>query len=196
MSGVVGVVLAGGAGSRMGGAKPDAVLAGRPLLAYPVAALRGAGLERVAVVAKGEAPLPDVGPVESWREPGEPRHPLVGIVEALRRANGAAVIVLACDLPLVTPALVRALAEADAAGAPAVVARAGTMLQPVCARYEPAALGRLRGFDPDARLVTQVEAIGPALLDVEVELLRNVNRPDDLAAIEARLAVGGGREPS
>ena len=106
---VVGAVLAGGAGSRLGGSKAAALLAGRPLLSYPLAALRAA-VGEVAVVAKADTELPAVGyGVLIWREPDEPRHPLAGIVEALRRAEGRPVVVLACDLPFVTAELVREL---------------------------------------------------------------------------------------
>ena len=132
-AGPVGVVLAGGAGRRMGGAKASMPRAGRPLIAYPIAALR-AVLAPVAVVAKRDSDLPSVGyRVEIWREPDEPRHPLVGIIEALRRADGRSVVVLACDLPMVTPDVIRALAEAPPAAA--VLARAGDSVQPLCARF-------------------------------------------------------------
>jgi molybdenum cofactor guanylyltransferase len=52
----LGVVLAGGRGSRLGGAKPTAELGGRPLISYPLAALAAAGLEAV-VVAKSDTDL-------------------------------------------------------------------------------------------------------------------------------------------
>ncbi len=186
---MVGVVLAGGAGSRLGGAKPSALLAGRPLLSYPLAALR-AVLGEVAVVAKADTEVPAIGyGVLVWREPELPRHPLAGIVEALRRAEGRPVIVLACDLPFVTADLVRALAGADTGGAPAVVATTpGRGLQPLCARYEPAALDVLAGFDAEGRTVQQVQALRPALLEVDAALLRNVNSAEDLAAAEAVLS--------
>jgi molybdopterin-guanine dinucleotide biosynthesis protein A len=183
----VGVVLAGGAGSRAGGAKPALPLAGRPLIAHPLAAL-AAVLPQVAVVAKAGTELPELPGAARWNEPDEPRHPLAGIVEALRRADGRPVVVLACDLPLVTPRLVRELAETPAAGAPALVAESAGRLQPLCARYEPAALSLLAGFDPDGRTVDQVRALGPALLDVEPELLFNVNDTAQLAEAEALLA--------
>jgi molybdopterin-guanine dinucleotide biosynthesis protein A len=183
----VGVVLAGGAGSRVGGDKAALPVAGRPLISWPLAALR-AVLPEVAVVAKEATLLPPVGyGVLVWREPDEPRHPLAGVVEALRRAGGRPVVVLACDLPLVTPGLVRALAEGDAGGAPALVARAEGHLQPLCARYEPAALARLEGFDGSGRVVTQIEALRPAELDVDPALLRNVNTPQDAALVETLL---------
>ena len=50
-------VLAGGAGSRLGGAKATALFAGRPLIEHVVAAARAGGLEPV-VVAKARSPLP------------------------------------------------------------------------------------------------------------------------------------------
>ena len=124
-----------------------------------------------------------------WREPDEPRHPLAGVVEALRRAEGRPVVVLACDLPFVTAELVRELARADAGGAPAVVTTTYERgLQPLCARYEPQALELLAGFDPAGRAVPQVEALRPARLTVDADLLRNVNSADDLAAAEAELS--------
>ena len=184
----VGVVLAGGAGRRLGGAKPATPLAGRPLISYPLAALR-AVLAPVAVVAKHGSPLPPVGyGVELWREPDEPVHPLCGITEALRRADGRAVVVLACDLPLVTAAVVRELAHAPAGDALAVVATADGELQPLCARYEPAALEALAGFDDRGRLMAQVAALEPVCLPVDPGLLLNVNDPAGLAAAEAALA--------
>ncbi len=171
----------------MGGAKPGALLWGRPLISYPVAALSSV-LGEVAVVAKSDTALPDLGAgVPIWLEPDEPRHPLAGIVDALRRAGGRAVVVLACDMPLVTGELVRELARADAGGAPAVVACAAGRLQPLCARYEPQALELLTGFDSDGRAVEQVAALHPATLEVDAALLRNVNDAAQLAEVEALL---------
>ena len=182
-----GVVLAGGAGRRMGGAKAGTPLLGRPLIAYPLSALRTA-CAPVAVVAKQDSPLPPVGyGVELVREPAEPRHPLAGVIEALRWAAGRPVIVLACDLPLVDAALVRGLAAADAGGAPAVVATAAGRLQPLCARYEPGALEPLVAAGTAGRLVDAVAALEPALLEIDPALLLNVNDADGIAAAERAL---------
>lgn len=179
---LAGAVLAGGAGRRLGGTKPATLLAGRPLIAYPLAALR-AVCSPVAVVAKRDSPLPQVGyGIELWREPDEPRHPLAGIVEALRRAGGRAVVVLACDLPLVTPDVVRALAAAPPAVA--VLARAGEEVQPLCARYDLAALAVLEGFDPAVRLQEAVAVLDPEFVDVPAQTLLNVNDAGGLADAE------------
>lgn len=182
----IGVVLAGGAGRRIGGAKAALALDGTPLIAYPIAALREA-LGDVAVVVKRTTELPALPGVAIWIEPDAPRHPLLGVVEALRRADGRAVLVCAADMPFVTAALVRELATVDACGAAAVVPRAGGRLQPLLARYEPAALAALEAALAAAGSLTDVVArLGPQVLDVADERpFFNVNAPEDLLLASA-----------
>ena len=190
----IGAVLAGGRGRRLGGDKALVPIAGRPLIAWPLLALTSA-LARVAVVTKPGVrlpPLPDG--VEVWTEPATPTHPIVGIVEALRRAEGRAVLVCAADLPLVDAGLVRALAGAPAGAAAAVVARGAGRLQPLLGRYEPAALPALAAAVPDdAPLTAVVRALAPAVVDVPASALLNVNDRDGVRAAEEALA---GRPPS
>jgi molybdopterin-guanine dinucleotide biosynthesis protein A len=190
----IGAVLAGGRATRLGGDKARIELAGRPLLAWPLAAL-AAVLEEVAVVAKEDTPLPDFEALaracapgaratsyELWIEPDPAFHPRAGLVHALERAGGRAVLVCAGDMPLVTPQLVRELAAAPAAGAPAVVPRAAGRVQPLLARYEPPALAGLRAAPPDAALTEAVLALEPRLLDLpDARPFLNVNTPEDLA---------------
>ncbi len=180
----LGVVLAGGAATRMGGAKMTAVLSGRPLIAWPVAAL-GAILDEIIVVAKRDTPLPPLA-VPLSIEPYEPRHPFAGVVHALSEAAGRPVIVCAGDLPLVTPADVRALVEAP--GGRAAVARSGDRLQPLLARYEAAALAALAAALPAAPAAAAARALDPIEIDVPAISLLNVNTQADLAAAEQALA--------
>ena len=182
---MVGVVLAGGAGRRIGGAKPTRALNGRPLAAYPAAAL-GAVCERVAIVAKPGEELPHLDGVERWDEPPEPRHPLTGIVYALEHA-GEAVLVCAADMPFVTPEALNTLIAAGGA-APAAVAVAGGVLQPVLGVYAPAALDTLRAAEPDAPLTRTVEALDPVHVAVPPPLVRSVDTPEELEAAAAELA--------
>jgi molybdopterin-guanine dinucleotide biosynthesis protein A len=145
-------------------------------------------LDDVAGAATAGPALPALPEgVARWDEPDEPHHPLAGVVSALRAAGGRAVVVVACDLPLVTPALVRALAEGDAGPAGVLVARAAGRVQPLAARYEAGALAALGAYDDGGRTVEQVLALGPAFLDTDPALLRNVNAPEDLAAAQAAL---------
>ena len=190
----IGAVLAGGRSSRMGTPKALVELAGRPLISYPLAAVVEAGLEPV-VVAKPETELPELD-CEVLREPEQPTHPLLGILTALRRYEGRALVAIACDLPFVSPDLVRALAGAEER---LVVCEGGGRLQPLLGRYEPSLAGELeaaieRGDSAHGtaralggRIVGEAELsnFGPP-----ERLLFNVNDPRDLAEA-GRLAAGG-----
>ena len=186
-SDVIGVVLAGGSGSRIGGAKASAQLDGQALISYPLAAALGA-LGSVAVVAKDGVELPQLDErVELWIEPDAPRHPVVGVIEALRRAEGRAVLIIACDLPLLTSEVVALIADADAEGSVAVLASAAGRPQPLLARYEPAALELLLGFDTDGPMTEQVMALLPTLVEVPAEASFNVNDLEQLKEVSRRL---------
>jgi molybdopterin-guanine dinucleotide biosynthesis protein A len=180
---VRGAVLAGGRGSRLGGAKPTADLAGKPLLAYPLAAMAAAGLSPF-VVAKSDTPIPAPG-VEVVTEPADPTHPLAGIVAALQHARGP-LVVLGCDFPFVPPALLRFLADATE---PLVVPNPGGGAQPLVARWTPALLPDLEAaLAHEEPLRRTVAALAPRLL-TDADLARfgdpariffNVNTPADL----------------
>ncbi|HEY2714976.1 MAG TPA: NTP transferase domain-containing protein [Solirubrobacterales bacterium] len=182
-------MLAGGAGSRLGGGKATAGLAGRALIEYPLSALAAAGIEAV-VVAKADTELPALA-VPVVTEPQEPRHPLAGIVTALRHSRGRPVLVVACDLPLLTPALLEALAAAPGpAPEPLVLAGPGGEPQPLLGRYAPQILPELEAaLAREEPLRRTVASLSPRLLgDAELsqfgdpaELLLNVNDRSDLA---------------
>jgi molybdopterin-guanine dinucleotide biosynthesis protein A len=186
MSGPLGVLLAGGAARRMGGDKLRAPLLGRPLALWALDALRDVCAE-VVVAAKAGTALPALpAGVLRLDEPDDPRHPLAGVVAALRHAGpDRAVVALAADLPLVPAPLLRALLATPAEHAVAV---AGERVQPLCARLGPAALGPLEAAltagEPATRAVL---ALQPSLVEADAAWLLNVNSPADLAAAEAAL---------
>jgi molybdopterin-guanine dinucleotide biosynthesis protein A len=183
---VIGVVLAGGEGKRLGaGSKAAAPLAGRPLVDYPLEALAEV-CERVAVVCKRDTLLPELSGAERWEEPDEPRHPLTGIVHALETA-GAPVLVCAADMPFVTAEACRTLIQ-GAGGSPAVVASAAGVLQPTFGLYAPAALDALRAAEPGAPLTRTIEALDPARVALPPSLVRSINTSAELADAEALLA--------
>jgi len=195
----IGVVLAGGAGRRLGGpgagGKAEVELGGRPLISYPLAAL-AAALGQVAVLAKPDTRLPQLPGVTVWREPEEPRHPALGIWHALRLAAGRPVLVCPLDMPLLSAELIAQLAAAQPGSAPAVIAAHDGEIQPLLGCYQPRAreqlaLERARAGAPLRELV---HALGPRLLEVgDPDLLLNVNRPQDLRRAESLLARRAGR---
>lgn len=196
-------VLAGGRGSRLGGDKARAVLGGQAMIAYPLAAAREAGLEAI-VVAKRSSRLPSLAGRVRY-EPELPEHPLCGVVRALEyaqeRGAGAAVL-LACDMPLVTPGLLRWLAELPAAA----MVQLGGRPQPVLARVRSSHLSRLRGALVSGQSLTAaIVALEPRIVDEQDlrafgapdELCFNVNRPEDLeraALLLARRVREAGRD--
>jgi molybdopterin-guanine dinucleotide biosynthesis protein A len=159
--------------------RPKAVvrLAGRPLIAWPLAAAAAAGLEAV-VVAKRGSELPALE-VAVWEEPDAPAHPLTGLVAALGRAGGP-IVALACDMPFVTPGLIGRLAAAHGVAAPAG--------QAFPARYEPAALPVLRaGLEREAAVRAVLAELGAIAVEAGEEELAGVNDPGALARAEAAL---------
>jgi molybdopterin-guanine dinucleotide biosynthesis protein A len=187
---LVGVVLAGGRGRRIGGDKAIVELEGRPLALYPLEALHEV-CDDVAVVAKRDTLLPPLsGVADLWIEPDEPHHPLTGIAHALTLAAGRAVLVVAVDLPLMDAATLRTIAETDSGGAAAIVPRVHGRLQPLCALYRPAALAGLAAFDEGARATDVVASLGIREIEpADPTAFHNVNRPEDL--LQASVLVRG-----
>jgi molybdopterin-guanine dinucleotide biosynthesis protein A len=184
----IGVVLAGGQGRRLGGAKAAVELCGRPLISYALAALAEV-LDEVVVVAKEATELPSLPGTTVWIEHEVRQHPLVGLREALALAGGRSVVVCALDLPLVTPELVGLLVSGPSGSAPAVLASHGGAVQPLLGRYGPEAEGPLRAAELRAPLREAVMALTPRLLEVDdPELLLNVNTAADLERAAAALS--------
>lgn len=183
-------ILAGGRSRRMGRPKPSVELGGRPLISYPLAAARAAGLE-AWIVAKPDSELPP-SECRVLREPEEPRHPLCGVVAALREARPAPVVAVAADMPFVEADLLRLLAAAESTAA----VEAGGRLQPLLARYAPENLEPLeRAVEAGTAATAALQELKPEVID-EATLRRfgdpericfNVNSPADLARAERLL---------
>jgi molybdopterin-guanine dinucleotide biosynthesis protein A len=181
---MIGAILAGGRGRRMGGDKPARTLAGRPLIAWPAAALAEA-CGRVVVVAKAATELPALPGIERWDEPDDEHHPARGIAFALERA-GEPVLVCAADMPFVTAETCEGVAAALGTRA-AAVAVADGILQPVLGAYGESALGVFRAAPPDGALTRTVDAMRPVLVEVDPRIVRSVDTEDELAAAAAEL---------
>jgi molybdopterin-guanine dinucleotide biosynthesis protein A len=158
----------------MGGAKPARELHGRPLAAH-VATTLSEVCTRVAIVAKADSVLPDLG-LELWTEPDEPRHPAAGIAYALERA-GEPVLVCAADMPFITAAACGALIAA----APAVAV--SDRLEPLLAVYAPEAASALRAAAEAGEPLTRaVESLAMARVALPAAVTRSIDTPEDLRA--------------
>lgn len=190
------VVLAAGVGSRFGGRKLEARIAGRPILQHVLDALATAGLDDLIVVLPPDSPLPAAIEWGSAARVVNP-DPERGLASSLQLGWAAAlaaapqpdaVLVVLGDQPRLDPAAVRAIAAAPLDPArPVVAPRFGGSEARNPVRIERTAAHLVDAASGD-------RGIGP-LLDREPGLVRwldvpgdnpDVDRPADLlAAIEA-----------
>jgi FdhD protein len=137
---VTGVVLAGGASARMGRSKAALELRGEPLLRRVVRRVRLAlpnvlvvGTPDLAALVPDATVLPDLTPGTG---------PLGGVHTALRAVTTPWAFVVACDMPFVAPALVRAMARlaTEHGDADAVALRTTHGVEPLHAVYQRSCL--------------------------------------------------------
>ncbi len=171
----------------MGHPKPVVKIAGHALISYPIAAAQAAGLERF-VVAKRDTELPEIYcPVVL--EPDEPRHPLCGLVTALRHERGP-VLALACDMVFIDEKLLAWLAS----HLHTTVIEADGRLQPLLARYDLESLQALEAaLERGDPMQEAVRSLDPKVIP-EADVARfgdphrlcfNVNTPADVERAES-----------
>jgi molybdopterin-guanine dinucleotide biosynthesis protein A len=189
MSGVVGVVLAGGGSRRMGRDKAALLLGGEPLLRRTVGRLRLALAEVIVVGSPALAPLvPDTPLVpDAW--PG--RGPLGALATAFSATDAPWVALVACDMPFIQPALIREIARRALAShdIDAVTLRGARGAEPLHSAYSraclPLALERLATDDASLRgllALARVAEVSPSearLLDPAGRSTFNANTPEE-----------------
>ncbi len=197
---IVGVVLAGGEGRRLGGSKAVLRLPGsRPgepgptLVDWAVTRLAAVAGVGEIVVAAGDFGA-EVGPVDpglrvSVAPDGPGSGPAAGVLGAARSRPGHRLLVLACDLPLVPVDLLADLAGSDCELAPAAIDPGDPRsMNPTCALWAPPALERLaaRIEEGDNRLYPLTRCAGLRVERVDAgrfgdpeDVLLNVNTAAD-----------------
>jgi molybdopterin-guanine dinucleotide biosynthesis protein A len=189
---ITGVVLAGGQATRFGGQpKGLELVRSTRIIDRVVAALRPATDDLLLIANDSDAAtwLPDVRTLGDVR-PGFGS--LGGIYSALVHA-GTPVIVVAWDMPFLTPPVLTQLRNHDA-DVVVYESRSTRGVEPLCAYYRPSCIGPIeRQIDAgDLRVVgffDQVRVVRlPAPVDPHMTFM-NVNTPSDLALAEG-LAAG------
>jgi molybdopterin-guanine dinucleotide biosynthesis protein A len=129
--------------------------------------------------------------------------PLMGLATALGAAGGAAVLVVAWDMPFVTGALLRALRErGERAGvAAAPMHGAARWIEPLCAYYPADALSVCRTLlDGGERRAAALLEVLPGVITMDdralasfgdpARLFDSVDSPEDLAALGGDIGPG------
>jgi len=183
------LVLAGGASRRMGRPKAWLEVGDTFLLRYVVDRLAPAFSEVMVSFAEPEQleePLPYRIVFDRKRSAG----PLAGLEAGLLAARNELIFAMACDMPYVTEEFAN-MAVVAARLSDAAIPRIGGRPEPVCGAYARSALpamsealdaGRLKTADAIAELdVTWLE-------DVDPDLFRSLNTPEDLERFHAEFA--------
>ena len=196
---LIGLVLAAGKSTRMGRPKPLLRLPdGRPFVVGVVDAFRAAGLDEVVVVVGHEAarvtmalaglerPVRVV--VNDHYESGQLSSLLAGLDE-VDRPGVAAVLVTLVDVPFVSPATVRSVAERYRATHAPVVrpTHRGRHGHPVC--LDRSIWPALRRADPQTGIKPVVRAHASAAGDVPVSdegAFVDVDTPDEYTRLTER----------
>ena len=179
---ITGLILAGGASRRFGTDKARASVGGRAMIARVFEAVSAVTGEVLVSVRAGGG---DYGLAARVVEDAVPdAGPLAGLEAGLRACRTPWLVVVACDMPFLTPEALEAVTRARAPGLDAVVARTPDgRLQPLCACYHtsvlPVVAARLRSGRRSMRgLLERLGAV--RVVPLPEAPLRNVNRPGDL----------------
>ena len=179
------LILAGGEGRRMGGAKPFRLLGGSSLLDRAMRRARSWS-EEVAVAVRDPGPFVAVDLPCLEDAPGL-EGPIAGLASALR-LRGDLVLTIPCDMPFLPDDLPERLEAALPGNAAAMAGSAGRP-QPVCTLWRKAALVRIHEYASTGRrsLIGFAESVGFTTVEWPESTLFNVNSGEDLRRAESML---------
>lgn len=176
-----GVILAGGASTRMGRDKAFVEIAGRPMILRVADALSAAGCDPVFCQGGDAARLDLIGLV-ARPDPEPAAGPLVAISSALGAA-ATSILVAACDLADLDPAAVRAVIDGAAdQPVPKVAVAVADGRSHLVSLWPFDALQPLIDVIADGVTSYRValDRLGAVAVPVESSAVRNVNRPEDV----------------
>ena len=186
------VVLAGGKSTRFGRDKAKMEFFGQRVLDGLVEILRGYPFQKLAVVsAQGqEREWPE--PILSLRDDQEGLGPVGGILTALRHLPGG-ILVTACDMPLVSGALIEWLLGYYDTPADAVIPRHLGGIEPLFGIYEKSFLPAIEEAIQSGRYALHfiIEEANVRFVDVPgpfSDRFANVNTPEDYKRIQEVMA--------
>ncbi len=195
---VYGLVLAGGRGTRLGRDKGELDYHGLPQAAWGLRLLERCCPAAFVSVRPEQADAAPYRGLPMIVDAGASAGPASGVAAALRRFPGTAWLVIAADMPLLTPAVLATLVAQRDPSALATAYRHGDGTpEPLCAIWEPAAAGRLGEVRTGEQGVSLRGLLqeGPArfLALADDAVLTSVNTAADDAWVRARLGARDSR---
>jgi molybdopterin-guanine dinucleotide biosynthesis protein A len=190
---ITGLLLAGGRARRMGGEDKGLLpLAGQPLAAWAFKNL-SAQVDSLLISAnRNHERYRELGAEVVSDTLGDFSGPLAGFAAGLAQIQTPWLVTVPCDSPLVVPDYVSRLwAAIEPGGIDAVVAHDGNRLQPVFSLLRRGVLGDLEAFLDlgERKIDLWLERLSWRIVDFSdaPDMFLNVNTPEDLARVEARI---------
>lgn len=190
LSDITGVILAGGRGSRLGGADKGLVpLRGRPLIEHVIAMLRPQVGRLVISANRNRETYAAYGILVIADAIGDYHGPLAGILSALRAADTPLVLSAPCDTPAPPSDLAeRLIAALVREQTQIAVATCGAHMQPVFALVHRSLADRLQeylaGGGREAGEWMRRQNAALADFSDKAEAFVNINTPQELQAAE------------
>lgn len=194
---ITGIVLCGGRSTRMGQDKAS-LLVGDETFLMRVVRLVGEVADEVIVVTRADQAIPGL-PAQVVHDEADGLGPLAGIAAGLGASTSDVNVVVACDMPLIRPAVLRRLLELRGE-ADLCLAVVDGRPSPLCAVYRQPVAGVARGLLAagerrvmallDRVQTKRVEAAVFRDLDPELETFVSCDTPErwQWAALRARRA--------
>jgi molybdopterin-guanine dinucleotide biosynthesis protein A len=159
-------VLAGGESKRFGGSKALHRIGGGTLVDILCDKLSDT-FDRVRVIARTRESISDIS-FEILEDVRDERCPLTGIYSGLCHLGQGKAFFVACDLPLVRPALIEHIVK-ESQGVEAVVPRTKKGLEPLCAVYDASCLEAIRSAfsSGDLRTISFLESVKTRTIEEE-----------------------------
>jgi len=186
---ITGIVLAGGRSSRMGSDKSLMKLKDKALIEYAIDALKPLCSK---VVISSNSFIYDFTDCEVWPDELPDRAPMIGIYSCLKRSETDINIILSCDMPLMSTAMLEYLLENSENKDITVPVHGDDFIEPLCGIYKKSSIEILRKYinKGNFRLNECIQAgshqlvlAGSNLSLYTPGLFSNVNSPEDFRNI-------------
>jgi molybdenum cofactor guanylyltransferase len=188
---ITGIILAGGASTRMGCDKMHLPFDGQPLIAHVVQALRPL-CEELLIVTNDTTRIPMLDGADVVEDIIPGAHALGGLYTGLRLATHQRCVVTTCDAPRIQTGLLAFLASAIS-NYDAAVPVGAHGLHPLCAAYAARCVGVIEHQIAQEQWSVQAciallhtYRVPPDLIhqyDAEELSLQNINTPDEYQAL-------------
>ncbi len=185
---VTGIILAGGKSSRMGFDKGLAIVSGKKIIEHLYESLLQV-VDEVIIIANTNSY--DYLKLPVFEDIYKEKGPVGGIYTGLFHSTTEKNLIVACDMPFVTPQLLTYLLEHSGSNQ-IVVPTVNDNLEPLCGYYKKEILEQLKELIemdvlPVHKVIEFFDHLALKINDEEVSastIFTNINKPEDIQQIE------------